>query len=296
LKALGVRQIRGDIRDYPSVKKALQGVDTVFHTAALPGIWGPYENFYQTNVIGTQNIITGCKENGVSFLVHTSSPSVVFDGSDMEGVDESIPYPASFSAYYPQTKAMAEKLVKQASINDLHTIILRPHLIWGPRDNHLVPRIIARSDRLRIIGKGDNLVDTTYIDNAADAHLSAARALEKRSELSGKVYFISNDEPMVVWEIINGILAAAGLPPVTKRISARTARFAGTFCESLYKTLNLSAEPPMTRFVSEELATSHWFDISAAKNDLGYKPIITIKEGLKRLEHWLSQLRHPMRI
>lgn len=291
LYALKVHQIRGDIRDRIAVENALRGMDTVYHTAALPGIWGPYEDFFQINVVGTRNIVDGCRASKVPFLVYTSSPSVVFNGSDMEGVNESAPYPSSFSAGYPKTKAEAERLVGEAQGIGPLTMILRPHLIWGPGDNHLVPRILARAKRLRIIGNGNNLVDTTYIDNAADAHLLAAQALEKFPELSGKIYFISNGEPLPIREILNGILAAGGHPPITKALSSRLARFAGSACESLYRALKIPTEPPMTRFVAEELSTAHWFDISAAKTDLGYVPEVTVREGLQRLKKWLGR-RH----
>jgi len=289
LEALGVEQIQGDISDQHAVEQAVEGMDLVFHVAAKPGIWGDYSEYYQTNVTGTRNVISACLKHKVARLVYTSSPSVVFNGTDMEGVDESAPYPAGFHAHYPKTKALAEQLVVDAARKGLLTIILRPHLIWGPRDNHLVPRIIKRAKRLVRVGNGRNLVDTIFIDNAAEAHVAAADRLEINPGLSGKIYFISQDDPMPAWDIINGILKAAGLEPVRRSIPHKMAWLIGALLECVYKTFNLKGEPQMTRFLADELATAHWFDISAAKKDLGYAPRISTEEGLRRLEQWLQQ-------
>ncbi len=184
-------------------------------------------------------------------LVYTSSPSVVFNGRDMENVDESVPYPEHHEAAYPATKATAERAVLAANSPDLAVVALRPHLIWGPGDNHLVPRIIARAKagRLRRIGRVTKLVDSTYIDNAAEAHLLAADRLTSGSPCAGKAYFISNGQPMPVWDLVNGILDAAGLPPVVKVVPTWAALTVGAACEGIYKTLQFSAEPPMTRFL-----------------------------------------------
>lgn len=289
LEALGVEQIQGDISDQHAVEQAVKGMDLVFHVAAKPGLWGDYSEYYQTNVTGTGNVIAACFKHRVARLIYTSSPSVVFNGTDMEGVDESAPYPAGFHAHYPETKALAEQLVVDAARKGLLTIILRPHLIWGPRDNHLVPRIIKRAKRLVRVGNGRKLVDTIFIDNAAEAHVAAADRLEINPGLSGKIYFISQDEPMPAWDIINGILKAAGLEPVERSIPHKMARLIGALLEYVYKILNLKGEPQMTRFLADELATAHWFDISAAKKDLGYAPRVSTEEGLRRLEHWLKQ-------
>ncbi len=289
LEALGVEQIQGDISDQHAVMQAVKGMDLVFHVAAKPGLWGDYSEYYQTNVTGTRNVISACFKHRVARLVYTSSPSVVFNGTDMEGIDESAPYPAGFHAHYPETKALAEQLVVAAARNDLLTIILRPHLIWGPRDNHLVPRIIKRAKRLVRVGNGRNLVDTIFIDNAAEAHVAAADRLEINPGLSGKIYFISQDEPIPAWDIINGILKAAGLEPVERSMPHKMAWLIGALLECIYKIFNLKGEPQMTRFLADELATAHWFDISAAKKDLGYAPRISTAEGLRRLEHWLKR-------
>ena len=289
LKSLKVDQIQGDIGDKIAVKQACQGIDLVFHAAAKPGVWGHYSDYYRTNVMGTQNIISGCIQYHVSRLIYTSSPSVIFDGTDMEGVDESVNYPDKFYAHYPKTKAIAEKCVLKATSDNLMTTILRPHLIWGPRDTHFVPRIIERAKRLVRVGNGRNLVDTIYIDNAAEAHVLAADMLEKNRKLSGNIYFISQDEPIPAWDMINAILKAAGLDPVRRSIPRQVAWLIGAVFEFVYKTFNIDGEPQMTRFLADELARAHWFNISAAKRDLGYAPRISTEEGLEHLESWLNK-------
>jgi len=288
LEALGVAQIQGDLCNKTQVVKAFQGMDTVFHVAAKPGIWGSFQSYYSINVTGTQHVIEACRANHVARLIHTSSPSVIFDALDMKNLDESIPYPETYLAPYPETKAMAEKLVLGAAKMGLAAIILRPHLIWGPEDNHLVPNILRRAKRLRKIGPRGDLTDTIYVDNAADAHILAVEKLLTDPSLSGNIYFISQDEPISKWTLANAFLAAAGLPPIKGRVSAGTAYLAGGLFELIYTTLGIQKDPPITRFAAKEAATSHWFDISRAKKDLGYAPVISTKEGLKRLKKWLE--------
>ena len=290
LTAMGVEHCRGELADAGAVKRAAEGCDIVFHVAAKAGVWGPYEEFYRANVLGTKHVIDACRLHGIKRLVHTSSPSVVFDGSDIEGVDESVPYPDHFEAFYPQTKAEAEQLVLQANDQTLATVALRPHLIWGPEDNHLVPRILERGAKgaLRKLGSRECLVDTVYIDNAALAHLQAADQLDVGSIVAGKAYFLSQGEPLPIWDVVNRILDAGGLPPVTRTLSPSLAYTIGTILEKVYGLLKLKGEPRMTRFVAKELSTSHWFDLSAAKNDFGYQPEVTFDEGIERLREWLS--------
>ena len=291
LDSLGVEQVSGDLGDRDAVVRAATGCDIVFHVAAKAGVWGGFEEYYRANVTGTENVIAACRLQGITRLVHTSSPSVVFGGRDIEGGDESLPYPERFEAHYPHTKALAEQLVLGANGPELATTALRPHLIWGPGDNHLVPRIIARAraDRLRRIGDRPCLVDTVYVDNAARAHLQAGERLSPGSPVAGRAYFIANGEPLPLWEMVNRILAAAGLPPVERSISPRLAYGVGVLCEALWGTLRLGGEPPMTRFVAHELSTAHWFDLSAARRDFGYRPEVSIDEGLVRLKGWLQE-------
>ncbi len=287
LKSLGVDQVQGNIFDPETVAKACKNRDIVFHVAAKPPPWGKYDDYYQTNVTGTQNIIDSCLKQHIARLVYTSTPSVVFNGKDIEGADESMPYPKKFCTHYSKTKAIAEQNVIRASNQQLQTIILRPHEIWGPGDNHILPRLVARSNRLKQIGNGKNRIDTIYIDDAADAHILAADKLKENPELSGKIYFISQDEPVPAWDMVNALLKAAGCKPIKKAVPFRIAWLAGALLELVYNTLQLSGEPYITRFMAEAVSQSHWFDISAAKKDLGYTPKLTTAEGLKRLEGWL---------
>jgi nucleoside-diphosphate-sugar epimerase len=290
LDALGVEHRLGDLADGNAVVAAASGCDIVYHVAAKAGVWGPYRDFYRANVLGTRNVIEACRTHGIRRLVYTSSPSVVFDGTDMEGVDESVPYPAHFHAFYPQTKAAAEQLVLQANGPQLATVALRPHLIWGPEDNHLVPRILERGRKgaLRRIGRRECLVDTIYIDNAARAHLQAAAHLDIGSAVAGKAYFLSQGEPLPLWDIVDRILAAGGVPPVAGTISPGLAYGIGWLMEKIYGLLHLRSEPRMTRFVARELSTAHWFDLSAARNDFGYEPQVSFDEGMLRLKEWLD--------
>jgi nucleoside-diphosphate-sugar epimerase len=285
LDALGVTQFQGDVADAEAVAAAAAGCDVVFHVAARAGVGGRYSEYHRANVTGTENVLAACRRHGVRRLVYTSSPSVVFDGRDMEGVDESVPYPTHYDAPYSRTKALAEQRVLRANSPDLATVSLRPHLIWGPGDNHLIPRIIrrARAGRLRRVGRASKLIDSTYIDNAADAHLLATDRLAPGSPVAGKAYFLSQGEPVPLWDLVNRILAAAGLPPVTRYVPYPAAYAAGCVMEVGYAMFCPRCEPPMTRFLARELSTAHWFDLSAARRDLGYAPGVSLDEGLRRL-------------
>jgi nucleoside-diphosphate-sugar epimerase len=285
LASLGVEQWQGDVADAVVVDPAVAGRDVVFHVAAKAGVWGPYAEYHRVNVVGTQNVLSACRKHGVRRLVYTSSPSVVFDGRDMEGVDESVPYPKHYEAAYPKTKAEAERLVLAANGPDLATVALRPHLVWGPGDNHLVPRILerGRAGRLRRFGGANKLIDATYIDNAADAHILAADKLAPGSPIAGKAYFISNGEPIPLWDLVNRILTAGGVAPVTRSSPVWLAYAAAGLMEAAYTALRRGDEPPLTRFVVRELTTAHWFDLAAARRDLGYEPKVSVEEGLRRL-------------
>lgn len=291
LDELGVEQLQGDLGDRSAVIEACRGCGLVFHVAAKAGIWGHSADFYRANVLGTENILEACRQLGIPRLVYTSSPSVVFDGSDMEGANESVPYPDRYKADYPRTKAMAEKKVLASVSAEFSAVALRPHLIWGPRDTGLIPGILARgrNGNIRRVGKQRKLVDCTYIDNVVEAHLKAADALFPGSVLSGKVYFISQDEPLDIWDFIARVLECAGLPPIKGEVSPAVAYAAGAACEKIYRWFPSLGEPPVTRFAAEELATSHWFDNSAARRDFGYRPVVSMEEGFRRLEEWIRE-------
>jgi 2-alkyl-3-oxoalkanoate reductase len=287
LDALGVRQIRGDLADRDAVLAAAQGVDAVFHNAARAGAWGSYDSYYAANVTGTRNVIDACRTHGIGRLVYTSTPSVTHRATHPVegGTADSVPYGEGFKAPYAETKAIAEKAVLAANDAGLATVALRPRLIWGPGDQQLLPRLVerARAGRLRFVGDGSNRIDTTYIDNAAQAHFDAFEHLAPGAACAGRAYFISNGEPMAVREIVNALLAAAGAPQVTKTIPFRAAYAVGAACEALWPLLRLRGEPPMTRFLAEQLSTTHWYDMGPATRDFGYKPRVTIAEGLERL-------------
>lgn len=285
LRALGVEQRLGDVRSRDDVQAAVSGVSAVVHCAAKAGAWGKPTEFEEINVGGTLNVLDACRHHGVDRLVHTSSPSVVHDGSDLEGVDESAPYARRFSAAYPRTKAAAERHVLATDSPELATVVLRPHLIWGPGDPHFLPRLTARarSGRLRHPGARSRTIDTVHVDNAAEAHVLALERLHPGSPIAGRVYFITQDEPMPADEMINALLTACGLPPEHRRVPVWLVRLAGAVVESTFRALRLRAEPPLTRFLAEHLSTAHWFDITAARADLGYRPLVSTGDGLADL-------------
>ena len=290
LETMGVDQIQGDISDAETVARACENTTVVYHVAAKPPPWGRYADYHQANVVGTKNIIDSCLERDQVRLIFTSTPSVVHNGRAIEGADESMPYPKQFNNHYAKTKAMAEQLVVTASRRNLNAIILRPHKIWGPGDNQILTRLVARAKKLKQIGDGKNLIDVTYIDDAADAHVLAADRLKENPELSGNIYFISQGEPVRAWYMINEFLKAAGGTPVKKKVPFRVAWVTGALLEGVYKGLRLQQEPYITRFLAETVSQSNWFSIGAAQNDLGYAPKVTIEEGLRRLSQWLKKI------
>ena len=289
LAARGVRFVRASLTDAQLVHEACKTVETAFHVAARVGVWGPHDDFFRTNVIGTRNVLEGCRIHGVKRLIFTSTPSVVYNGRDLAGADESLPLTTDCPSPYPLTKAIAEREVLATNSLTLRTVALRPHLIWGMGDPHLVPRILARAGagRLRIVGSGKNRVDLVHVENAVDAHLLAEAALSDSPNsgpnVGGRAFFITNGEPVVLWEWINNLLKALGRPQIEKRIALRSAQLVGAVMEKAWRWLPLKGEPPMTRFVAAELAKDHWFDISAARRDLGYNPRVSMADGTAEL-------------
>ena len=287
LDAIGVRQIRGDLADRNAVIAAFAGFDAVFHNAAKAGAWGPYDDYHRANVMGTGNVLAACRANGIDRLVYTSTPSVTHRATHPVegGTADSVPYGEGFKAPYAATKAIAEKIVLAADDGDLATIALRPRLIWGPGDAQILPRLVerAKAGRLRIVGSGDNKVDCTYIDNAAQAHFDAFDHLAPGSACAGKAYFISNAEPWPMRELLNALLRAAGAPEVHRHLPFGAAYAAGVVCEGLWRALPLKGEPPMTRFLAEQLATAHWYSMEPARRDFGYVPKVSMAEGMDRL-------------
>ena len=290
LEKQGVRFICADLADSEAVRRAARGADAVVHTAAKAGVWGPYAEYFRANVTGTRSVIEACRTEGVGLLVHTSTPSVVFTGRDIEGGDESLPLGRHFPCAYAATKALAEREALAADKpGELAVCALRPHLIFGRGDPHLLPRVVAaaQAGRLRIVGNGRNRVDVTHVESAALAHVLALDALAA-GRAHGKAYFVSQGEPVLLWPWLNSIFERLGIAPLQKRIPAGAAKAAGALAEILWKALPLAGEPPMTRFAASELATSHWFDISAARRDLGYSPALSTEEGLA---DWIAEWR-----
>ncbi|MGV8923209.1 MAG: 2-alkyl-3-oxoalkanoate reductase [Thermomonas sp.] len=287
LDALGVRQIAGDLADRDAVIAAFAGADAVFHNAAKAGTWGSYDSYHRANVIGTRNVLDACRAHGIGRLVYTSTPSVTHRATHPVegGTADSVAYGEGFKAPYATTKTIAEKAVLAANDAALATVALRPRLIWGPGDNNLLPRLVERANagRLRFVGDGNNQVDSTYIDNAAQAHFDAFEHLAPGAACAGRAYFISNGEPQRMRELVNGLLQAAGAPLVNKTIPFGVAYAVGVLCEGLWHMLPLGGEPPMTRFLAEQLVTTHWYSMEPARRDFGYVPKVSSAEGLARL-------------
>ena len=290
LEALGVEQRLGDLADAGAVQRAFAGVDAVLHNAAKAGQWGSRESYFSANVTGTDNVIAACRAHGIRRLVYTSTPSVTHSGrTPVEGGNETnTPYGEHFKAWYPASKKIAEQRMLAASDGTLATVALRPRLIWGPGDTQLLPRLVDRAvaGRLRFVGDGENRMDTTFIDNAVDAHLRALDALQPAAACAGRAYFISNGEPLSAREIVNDLLRAADAPEVDATIPFGVAYAAGAVMEATWKLFKLDGEPVMTRFLAEQLSTPHWYDISAAGRDFGYFPRTSVAEGLAQTAAW----------
>jgi nucleoside-diphosphate-sugar epimerase len=291
VEATGARGLQIDLRDGEKLKDAVVGVDVVFHVAAKAGHWGPIEDYRAVNVEGTRHLIDAMKAAGARRLVYTSTPSVHGYDHHIENGGSDVPYASSYESPYPQSKAEAEKLVLAANSAELATVALRPHLIFGPRDTNLLPRVIdrARSGRLPIVGDGTNKVDMTYVDNAAWAHLDAADALtSSTAACAGKAYFISNDEPVVLWSWLGDLFASVGVPRPTRKVSLGMVRAVGAMMELAYTILPLKGEPRMTRFLASGLAFSHWYDMTPAKRDFGYRVRVTMADATAATVDWLK--------
>jgi nucleoside-diphosphate-sugar epimerase len=282
----GVRCLRGNLGCTKDVERAIRDVDVVFHVGAKAGIWGSRDDYHATNVLGTHNVLKACAENGVRYLIYTSTASVVFTGKDLANVGERIPYGKNIPCDYVRTKMLSEReVLAYNGHNGLKTIALRPHLIVGPGDNHLMPTLLnlARRRRLVRVGNGKNWVDISHVENVADAHILAMDALLRGAPVDGRPYFVTQGDPVCLWEWIGKLLSRLCLPGVRRSVGFRRAYAMGCVCEWLYRRLHIRSLPPMTRFLATELAKDHYFDHSAAKTDLNYIPRITNEEGFERL-------------
>jgi nucleoside-diphosphate-sugar epimerase len=284
LEPHGVLSVSGDITELDELITVARDCDAVIHTAGKAGVWGDPAEYHRINVQGTANVIKACRQNTLPVLVHTSSPSIVHSGGDIAGADESLPIADHITAPYPASKAEAERLVIGANSAELKTTALRPHLIWGPGDPHILPRLVSRvrGGSLALPGP-DKLVDTIFVENAALAHVKALEELAGAGRCAGKAYFVTNDEPLPQGEIIRRLLAAIGIEVKIRAVPVVLAKTAGAICEMAWSIFGLKSEPPVTRFSVEQLATAHWFDTRAAKRDFAYAPLISIQEGLQRL-------------
>ncbi len=300
----GVECQVGDLCDLAAVRIACRGCGLVVHTAAKAGVWGSRREFFETNLDGTRHVVEGCVQEDVPRLVFTSSPSVVFGNRPIEGGDESLPYPKRYLAAYPESKAAAERLVLAADgrllghgRSHLRTCALRPHLIWGVGDPHLLPRIAAaaKAGRLRQVGNGRNLVDLTHVEHAAQAHLLAALALAREdSPVAGHAYFLGDREPVSLWPWLRGLLGRLGLRIPARAVPYRVAHLTGGALELLYRCVPGLGEPRMTRFVAAQLAMSHWFSHAAAERDFGYRPVRDPAADLEAAADWLrASLERP---
>jgi nucleoside-diphosphate-sugar epimerase len=285
LDEMGVISFKGDLQNPEQIKPALVGVEAVMHTASKVAMWGRWDDFYNINVKGTQNLVHLCKELSIKNMVYTSSPSVVFGDQSLEGVNESVKYPKDSYSMYAKSKAIAEKWVLDQTDQNFKAVSLRPHLIFGPGDQNLFPRLIdaAKKGRLKRVGDGTNKVDVIYVENAAIAHLNALNKLEENPQINGRAYFLGQESPVVLWDFIDEILERAGAPRPMKNISFNKAYKVGAIIENGLKLFRVyNVHPPMTRFVALQLSKSHWFDHTNAERDLDFKPKITIQDGLQR--------------
>jgi len=294
LREIGVQTFVGDVTHIDQCRLAVKGMDGIIHTAALAGVWGKRSDFESVNVSATNNLLQVAHEFGVHAFVHCSSPSVTFDGKPQSGIDESVGYPKTWLCDYPRTKAIAEQLVLNShDPQKLWTIALRPHLIWGEGDPHLIPRLIRRclEGRLRCVGDGSNLIDTVHVSNAAQAHvLALKRLLSNDTHAAGRAYFISDNEPISCWMWISKILEAGGLEVPRKRISLANAYRIGTLLEVIYRVAHVHSEPPMTRFVALQLGVDHYFSTQSAQDRLEYKPAVDRQDELQKMSPWLRTI------
>ncbi len=285
---LGTAEHLGDVADPSAVAAAVAGTEAVVHLAGRVAVTGPWSQFEETNIVGTRNVIDAAREADVGRLVHVSSPSVAHGGRSLVGAPAGAADPDKTRGHYATSKAQAELMALAANTPDLAVVAIRPHLVWGPGDTQLVARIVsrARAGRLAIVGSGAALIDTTYIDNAADALVAA---LDRAPELGGRALVVSNGQPRPVRELVNRIVIAAGVEPPRIKVPYRVARTGGLVVERIWERQGRKDDPPMTSFLAEQLGTAHWFDQRETRSALGWQPAVSLAEGFRRLHTWFEE-------
>ncbi|WP_454049729.1 NAD-dependent epimerase/dehydratase family protein [Cellulomonas sp. Marseille-Q8402] len=280
----GARDVAGTLTDPAAVSAAVDGVDAVVHLAARVSLAGPREEFDAVNVGGTALLLDHAERAGVRRFVQVSSPSVAHAGSSLVGVGAAPADPARARGDYARTKAAAELLAldRDAGPDGMSVVAVRPHLVWGPGDTQLVERVLDRAarGRLPLLDHGAALIDTVYVDNAADGIVAA---LDRAPDVHGRAYVLTNGEPRTVADLLTGICRAAGVRPPAWRVPAGLARAAGGLVEAVWRLRPGTDEPPMTRFLAEQLSTAHWFDQRATRAELRWTPAVSVDEGFARL-------------
>ena len=286
----GVEQKTGDVANLDAMVHAVAGCDAVIPSAARVTPFGRIDDYYDTNVRGTDNLLAACEVAGVRKLVFTSCASVVLDRGDLNGVNETQRVPSRAPTPYIATKAIAERHVLAANGADFATVALRPHLLWGPGEATLLPRLasLAKAGKLRLFGEAGKKIDSCYVDNAADAHVAALERLEPGAPIAGKAYFITQGEPASVEGFVNGLLRAAGYPAETRRLSAPVARM---LASTAPLRRAVGSDPLVTDDLLALFGQATWFNIAAARRDLDYQPRVGMAEGFARVSSYLARER-----
>lgn len=282
----GHREVLADIADGTAVTAAVAGHDAVVHLAAKVDVTGRWADFVRTNVDGTAAVVAACRAAGVGRLVHVSSPSVAHAGTSLIGAGADPADPARARGHYSRSKARAELVALGATGRGRPAVVvIRPHLVWGPGDTQLIGRIVsrARAGRLLGVGSGAAMMDTTYVSNAADALLAA---LDRCALLDGRALVVSNGEPRPVGELLASICAASGVAPPRRSIPVGLATAVGALADTAWAVapaLHRVGDPPLTRFLAEQLSTAHWFDQRATRLALRWEPRVSLDEGFAAL-------------
>jgi nucleoside-diphosphate-sugar epimerase/glyoxylase-like metal-dependent hydrolase (beta-lactamase superfamily II) len=281
LQAAGAEFRPVDLRDRPGMMAAMNGIAAVVHSGALSSVWGRREDFHAINVGGTENVIAACRAQGVKRLVYISSPSVMTRPIAQLDLKESEPLPDQHVSVYSETKRLGEERVHQvaADASGLETVILRPKAIYGPGDTAIFPRLLkaASKNRLPIIGDGNAVTNLTHVRDVVAAILLAL----KSDKAVGNIYVVTGGEDVRIWDVIKDVVARSGFKPPTRTIPIGRAMRAARVLEWIWRVFRLPGEPPLTTYTAGILGLSQTYDIGAARQDLGYEPSVTMKEGIE---------------